>query len=334
MLTISKIAAKTPETKRENSVAKTQRTDFSQSINSPFDHILFLQRTIGNQAVQRLFKTGVIQAKLKIGQPNDIYEKEADRIAEEVVRMPEPIAGADVSKQTRGVNIQNKIGNPILQRMATPEGESPTGETEEAESTLTEEEAQQLSDALCIGITPGEGPTRCSFTDQQERRVRITKRWAWDLASRAALALSSGDQYIVRLTQRIFHISNPNIPSMVRTLDQIRDALWDTPVECGTCADDTCNRVTRTSPAYVPDDLSGIVICPFFFVISLSQMKRTFLHEVGHVVRIDDRPDYEHPPYCTESDAVECEDPCAGLSDLLHNVDAWARFIECAAYSY
>jgi hypothetical protein len=51
---------------------------------------LFLQRTIGNQAVQRLFYTGVIQAKLKIGQPNDIYEQEADRVAEEVMRMPEP----------------------------------------------------------------------------------------------------------------------------------------------------------------------------------------------------------------------------------------------------
>ncbi len=84
-----KITTKTPETKRGSSVAKTQRTDFSQSICSPFDHILFLQKTIGNQAVQRLFKSGVIQTKLKIGQPNDIYEQEADRVAEQVMRMPE-----------------------------------------------------------------------------------------------------------------------------------------------------------------------------------------------------------------------------------------------------
>ena len=34
---------------------------------------------------------GVIQPKLKIGQPNDIYEQEADRIAEQVMRMPEPV---------------------------------------------------------------------------------------------------------------------------------------------------------------------------------------------------------------------------------------------------
>jgi hypothetical protein len=34
--------------------------------------------------------TGVIQAKLKIGEPNDKYEQEADRIADQIMRMPEP----------------------------------------------------------------------------------------------------------------------------------------------------------------------------------------------------------------------------------------------------
>jgi hypothetical protein len=46
----------------------------------------------GNHAVQRLFTFGVIQEKLKIGQPNDIYEQEADRVAEQVMRMPENTA--------------------------------------------------------------------------------------------------------------------------------------------------------------------------------------------------------------------------------------------------
>jgi len=51
------------------------------------DHILFLQRTIGNQTVQRLFKSGFIQAKLRISQPGDIYEQEADRMANAAMRM-------------------------------------------------------------------------------------------------------------------------------------------------------------------------------------------------------------------------------------------------------
>ncbi|MEA1867180.1 MAG: DUF4157 domain-containing protein [Thermodesulfobacteriota bacterium] len=84
------ITAKTPEAKSNKPASKSQGTDFSQSTRSPVDHIMFLQRTIGNQAVQRLFKSGAIQAKLKIGQPNDIYEQEADRVADEVMRMPEP----------------------------------------------------------------------------------------------------------------------------------------------------------------------------------------------------------------------------------------------------
>ncbi len=88
----AKIIAKTPEAKKENSVSKIRKTDFSQPVNSPIDYVLQLQRTIGNQAVQRLFKSGVIQAKLKIGQPNDIYEQEADGVAEQVMRMPENIA--------------------------------------------------------------------------------------------------------------------------------------------------------------------------------------------------------------------------------------------------
>jgi hypothetical protein len=55
----------------------------------PLDQIVHLQRKIGNQALQRLFKSGTIQAKLKIGKPNDKYEKEADIVAEQVMRMPE-----------------------------------------------------------------------------------------------------------------------------------------------------------------------------------------------------------------------------------------------------
>ena len=96
----TKITAKTPETKKGNPSSKTQNPDFSQSTGSPVDQILFLQRTIGNQAVQRLLKgTGFrgqgiglgIQPKLTISHPNDVYEQEADRVAEQVMRMPETI---------------------------------------------------------------------------------------------------------------------------------------------------------------------------------------------------------------------------------------------------
>src|SRR5690242_14587305 len=89
---------------------------------TPIVHsIMHLQRTIGNQAVQRLLHAnaenldvgsdtsatarfvhdfsripvhskapGKLQAKLKVNTPGDMYEQEADRVAEHVTSMPEP----------------------------------------------------------------------------------------------------------------------------------------------------------------------------------------------------------------------------------------------------
>ena len=82
--------AKVPEVKQSNSNSWVRRTERSQSMDTPVDHILFLQRTAGNQAVSRLMKFRALQAKLRIGQPGDMYEQEADRVADAVMRMPEP----------------------------------------------------------------------------------------------------------------------------------------------------------------------------------------------------------------------------------------------------
>jgi hypothetical protein len=40
----------------------------------------------GNMSMQSLFRSGAIQAKLTIGQPGDVYEREADEVAERVMR--------------------------------------------------------------------------------------------------------------------------------------------------------------------------------------------------------------------------------------------------------
>jgi len=84
------LVAKAPEVKQSNSNSRVRRTERLQSIDTPVDRILFLQRTAGNQAVSRLIRSGALQAKLRIGQPGDMYEQEADRVADAVMRMPEP----------------------------------------------------------------------------------------------------------------------------------------------------------------------------------------------------------------------------------------------------
>jgi len=114
--------AQKPKATQQTTSAKSTlpgRAHFGQSreVNS----ILHLQRTIGNQAVQRMLQTNAeglevglastvsprfahdfsripvhatapirIQPKLTVNAAGDIYEQEADRVAEQVMRMPEP----------------------------------------------------------------------------------------------------------------------------------------------------------------------------------------------------------------------------------------------------
>ncbi len=68
----------------------------------------------------------VIQAKLRIGQPNDKYEQEADRVADEVMRMPEPqvqrqpLEEEEEEIQTKPLAEQI---TPLVQRQVEPEEE-------------------------------------------------------------------------------------------------------------------------------------------------------------------------------------------------------------------
>ena len=41
-------------------------------------------------AVRQIIRGPRLQAKLTIGAPDDVYEQEADRVADAVMRMPEP----------------------------------------------------------------------------------------------------------------------------------------------------------------------------------------------------------------------------------------------------
>ena len=85
-----KVEVKKPEVKRENVNSRMQGGENSRSMDTGIERILYLQRTAGNQAVQRLVRSGMLQAKLRIGQPGDNYEQKADQVAEHVMRMPEP----------------------------------------------------------------------------------------------------------------------------------------------------------------------------------------------------------------------------------------------------
>jgi hypothetical protein len=114
--------AQKPKATQQNTSTKSTmpgRAHFGQSreVNS----ILHLQRTIGNQGVRRILQTQTeelntgltdpvpsrfrhnfsqipihppaakaMQTKISINEPGDVYEQEADRVADQVMRMPEP----------------------------------------------------------------------------------------------------------------------------------------------------------------------------------------------------------------------------------------------------
>jgi hypothetical protein len=87
---------KTSTPAKQSSSAQHHRTS-NMSMDSP-DSIFYQQRAIGSQAVHKLMrskgeefdfgKIGILQPKLKVSQPGDAYEQEADRVAEQVMRMP------------------------------------------------------------------------------------------------------------------------------------------------------------------------------------------------------------------------------------------------------
>ncbi len=91
---------------------------------------LDLQDTLGNRGVLRL-----IQAKLAVGRPGDAYEQEADRVAETIMRMPDPSAGPPSLASASGPHIQRKCA-----------------------ACATEEEQEHLMAKEAPGRTPGGSP--------------------------------------------------------------------------------------------------------------------------------------------------------------------------------
>lgn len=69
------------------------------------------QEILGNQAVQHLLESKIIQPKLKVSSPGDKYEREADRVAEMVVR---------TSNHTSLQQVSSTVDSQVREQTATP----------------------------------------------------------------------------------------------------------------------------------------------------------------------------------------------------------------------
>src|SRR5260370_24358522 len=80
----------TQATQKEQPVKAPSSSPLQSSSAVTLHPVLRLQRAVGNQAVQRMINSGRLQAKLNVNQPGDVYEQEADQVAEQVMRMANP----------------------------------------------------------------------------------------------------------------------------------------------------------------------------------------------------------------------------------------------------
>jgi len=142
-----------PDRPAKSAGPSLQRSERSREVNA----ILQLQRTIGNQAVQRLLRAqrgGVggesdvagpsnrTHGALKLGQPNDRYEQEADRVADHVMRMP--LAGKSAPRPRSSAATDHDLSGPIaLQAKAESGGSCPSAVKNDDEEPAQMVQAKQ-----------------------------------------------------------------------------------------------------------------------------------------------------------------------------------------------
>ena len=98
---------------RARRIHSTHGVSATQMASAPTVRTLGIQRQatartgVGNQALQRKLHACGVQAKLSISEPGDRFEREADRAADDVMRMPDPGAGARIERHA-GQRVQRK----------------------------------------------------------------------------------------------------------------------------------------------------------------------------------------------------------------------------------
>ncbi len=122
---------KTFLTKNKNKKSIIQKK--SHKNNSKTNQILELQRKYGNREVQRLIESGKIQAALKVSNPNDIHEKEADAVAEKVMKMENEEKKEEVKTKCKDCENQEKLQTKPLIESITPKIQKQENEKEKEE---------------------------------------------------------------------------------------------------------------------------------------------------------------------------------------------------------
>ncbi|MES0491951.1 MAG: DUF4157 domain-containing protein [Leptospirales bacterium] len=143
----------------------------------------YLQRTIGNQAVGRLIKSGWLQRKLNIGPANDKYEQEADAVADKVVSLNEPPTGSGDSLgnsppgETQQIS-RKSVAESItpLQRESAPEEEEAQGKSLQREAAPEEEDVQKASAKEDEELKGKFLQRKCASCEKEEAQAKFLQK--------------------------------------------------------------------------------------------------------------------------------------------------------------
>jgi hypothetical protein len=115
--------------------------------------ILGQQQAFSNQFVQDILQSKLIQAKLVVNPPDDEYEKEADQVADSVMRMPDPEAQGLTSEKEKDDEEKRLQAKPISIQTAPlmqPENQEGTDRKDDEEKKLLQTKTMSIQASLLI----------------------------------------------------------------------------------------------------------------------------------------------------------------------------------------
>jgi hypothetical protein len=285
----------------------------TSDVNHCSDPILHLQRTIGNQAVQRILRSRSGEPKVGLADTSTMEGRR--RLVHGILSTRSMESSAIINRQKTGSD--ETSGNP------QGSGNKP-------------KDLKQISKDLCINETTDDTKARCQFSSAQLNMVRIIKEHALRTCTRsiAAINMPGNEDQVKRIARDYFNIhiklTERTKRKFIGAIKAVADKLGNSAIECGTCQDKHCNS---GAIAHVDEARTFLVVCPQFFNGEINKAyltPRILIHEAGHLAQLDENTNLREEFYCFQGATKEEKCP---VPDALHNVDAWSHFIEELAYT-
>jgi hypothetical protein len=226
--------------------------------------LLALQQTHGNRYVQRV--VAGIQAKLKVGQPGDVYEQEADRVADAVMRMPDPRVQRQVEpEEEKEETLQSKpLANQITSFVHVQRQEEPE-EEEEEEMLQAKPLAEEITPLVLRQVEPEEGE------EELQARAKATSGHLSEVTPNFEsniLSLRGGGQPLPKSERAYFE------PRFGQDFSQVR-------VHTDTRAAESARAVNARAFTVGQD----VVFGSGHYASGTSEGQRLMAHELTHVVQ-------------------------------------------------